>query len=67
MGDRNHIHHLLNNNLPLISTNIILAILATIPLISFSYFKFSFEITFLIFVSMYCVIIFLFKSKKKNR
>ena len=65
MGDRNHIHHLLNNNLPLISTNIILAILATIPLISFSYFKFSFEITFLIFVSMYCVIIFLFKSKKK--
>ena len=65
-GDRNHIHHLINDKIPLLYTNLILGMLAILPIISFLYLKLNFESTFAIFVIVYCFLIFVFKSKNKK-
>ncbi len=66
LGDRNHIHHLINNKLSLIYTNTILLTISLIPITLFSYFKLSFEITFITFIFLYCVLIFIFKPRRQR-
>ena len=64
IGDRNHIHHLINKRLSLFYTNLILLILAIIPSILFSFYNLSFEIVFFIFILFYVFIIYIFKYEK---
>ncbi len=61
-GDRNHIHHLINSNLSITYTNIILLILASLPITLFSYFEINFFIVLLIFSILYTAIIIYFKK-----
>lgn len=61
-GDRNHIHHLINSNLSITYTNIILLILASLPITLFSYFEINFFIVLLIFSILYTAIIIFFKK-----
>lgn len=67
-GDRNHIHHLLNQKFSLLNTNLILAILGTLPIIFFNFFKLNFFLVSIIFLIIYGLLIqFLrFNDKKHN-
>ena len=64
IGDRNHIHHLINKKLSLFYTNLILSIFAIIPIILFSFYNLSFEIVFFIFILLYVFLIYIFKYEK---
>tara|TARA_Y100001970_G_C14258241_1_gene877267 strand:- start:3515 stop:4522 length:1008 start_codon:yes stop_codon:yes gene_type:complete len=61
-GDRNHIHHLINSKLSISYTNIILLLLASLPITFFSYFEINFFIVLLIFSILYTAIIIFFKK-----
>lgn len=67
-GDRNHIHHLLNQKFSLLNTNLILAILGILPIIFFNFFKLNFFLVSIIFLIIYGLLIqFLrFDDKKYN-
>tara|TARA_A100001011_G_scaffold387826_1_gene466328 strand:- start:13118 stop:14143 length:1026 start_codon:yes stop_codon:yes gene_type:complete len=67
MGDRNHIHHLLNNRLSLTYTNVILIFISILPIITFLYFGQNFLITLTIFVVLYFFLIFTFKLNNKKK
>ncbi len=56
-GDRNHIHHLLIKKYSLIKTNIILFILAIVPILFFNILKLNFFLVIFIFLIFYSVII----------
>ncbi len=56
-GDRNHIHHLLIKKYSLIKTNIILFILAIVPILFFNILKINFFLVIFIFLIFYSVII----------
>tara|TARA_A100001015_G_scaffold170946_1_gene189989 strand:- start:636 stop:1658 length:1023 start_codon:yes stop_codon:yes gene_type:complete len=62
MGDRNHIHHLLNDRLSLTYTNVILIFISILPIITFLYFGQNFLITLTIFIVLYFFLIFTFKA-----
>ncbi len=61
LGDRNHIHHLLNKKFTLFYTNLILIIISVFPIILFLYTSLNFYIIFLIFILFYISIILTFK------
>ena len=61
-GDRNHIHHLLNNKFSLVSTNTILVLLCCLPIILFLKFKIIFNTVFLIFLLIYVLLIYILKA-----
>lgn len=70
LGDRNHIHHLINNRLSIFNTNIILTLLAITPVLLFSYLGINFQIVLTIFIILYIILILFFKShdtKYSNR
>ena len=52
-GDRNHIHHLLINRFSLFKTNIILTLLALLPILLFSFIGINFFIVLTIFTFIY--------------
>ncbi len=56
-GDRNHIHHLLIKKYSLIKTNLILFILAIVPILSFNILKLNFFLVIFIFLIFYSAII----------
>lgn len=56
-GDRNHIHHLLIKKFSLIKTNIILFILAIVPIVFFNILKLNFYLVIFIFLIIYSAII----------
>jgi UDP-GlcNAc:undecaprenyl-phosphate/decaprenyl-phosphate GlcNAc-1-phosphate transferase len=66
IGDREHIHHLIYENLSLSLTNIILITTAVFPLILFSFFNISFYNIFIIFLILYIFLIVIFKKKTKQ-
>ncbi len=63
-GDRKHIHHLLIKKYSLITTNLILFVFATAPIISFNFLKFNFLIVVTIFSIIYYLIIFKLNSNE---
>jgi UDP-GlcNAc:undecaprenyl-phosphate/decaprenyl-phosphate GlcNAc-1-phosphate transferase len=56
-GDRNHIHHLLINRFSLSKTNIILTLLAILPILLFSFIGINFFIVLTIFTFIYFILI----------
>ena len=52
-GDRNHIHHLLIKKYSLIKTNVILFVLAIVPIIFFNIFKLNFYLVIFLFLIIY--------------
>ena len=62
-GDRNHIHHLLIKSNGLIKTNLILAVLTSLPIILFKVLVLNFFLVFIFFVIIYC---FAILKMKKN-
>ena len=56
-GDRNHIHHLLINRFTLSKTNIILTLLALLPILLFSYIGINFFVVLTIFTLIYFLLI----------
>ena len=66
IGDREHIHHIINKKLSLIFTNIILVIVGTIPIILFSFFNLGFYNVFIIFLISYTFLILIYKSNGKK-
>ena len=56
-GDKNHIHHLLLKKFSLLNTNLILIVLGIFPIIFFNLFKFNFFLVFIIFFSIYILLI----------
>ena len=56
-GDRNHIHHLLINRFSLFKTNIILTLLAILPILLFSFIGINFFVVLTIFTSIYFLLI----------
>ena len=63
-GDRNHIHHLLIKRYSLRNTNLILAIMAGLPLFFFYILQFNFFIVISIFLIIYFLIILKIKNDK---
>ena len=66
LGDRNHIHHLLIKKKTILVSNFILFFLSIIPIILFSYLKFSFFLVFFIFLFIYGLLIYSLKSNDKK-
>ena len=60
-GDRNHIHHLLNNRINLTLTNFVLILLSSFPVILFLYFQMKFYTVFFIFLLIYILLIYTLK------
>ncbi len=56
-GDRNHIHHLLINRFSLSKTNIILILLAILPIFLFSFIGINFFVVLTIFTFIYFLLI----------
>ena len=56
-GDRNHIHHLLINRFSLSKTNIILTLLALLPILLFSFIGINFFVVLTIFTLIYFLLI----------
>ena len=56
-GDRNHIHHLLINRFSLYKTNIILILLAILPIFLFSFIGINFFVVLAIFTFIYLLLI----------
>jgi len=56
-GDRNHIHHLLINRFSLSKTNIILTLLAILPIFLFSFIDINFFVVLTIFTFIYFLLI----------
>ncbi len=65
-GDRNHIHHLLNKKFSLLNTNLILVILAILPIIFFNFLKLNFFLVSIIFLIIYGLIIQFLRSDDKK-
>ena len=66
LGDRNHIHHLLIKKNTILVSNFILFFLSIIPIILFSYLKFSFFLVFFVFLFIYGLLIYSLKSNDKK-
>lgn len=66
-GDRNHIHHLLIKKYSLLFSNFTLFSISVIPVILYTYLKFSFFFVFFIFLVIYIFLIqFLNSNDKKH-
>ena len=61
-GDRNHIHHLLNNKFSLLNTNLILFFLSIIPIFLYSVINLNFFVVLTIFTITYIFVIYRAKS-----
>jgi len=62
IGDREHLHHLINNKLSLTLTNLVLVFSILTPVILFSFLDIGFYYVFLIFIFIYISLILTFKS-----
>ncbi len=65
LGDKFHIHHLINYSNSLINTNIILIIIFSFPIILYLAFE-IFYLNIIIFILIYLLLIRYFKTKLKN-
>ena len=65
-GDRNHIHHLLNQKLSLLNTNLILLILGILPIIFLNFLKLNFFLVSVIFLIIYGLLIQFLRSDDKK-
>jgi UDP-GlcNAc:undecaprenyl-phosphate/decaprenyl-phosphate GlcNAc-1-phosphate transferase len=65
VGDRDHIHHLINKKFSLSITNLILVIIALVPITFFSFLHFSFQNVLIIFLIIYVFLILILKKKMK--
>jgi UDP-GlcNAc:undecaprenyl-phosphate GlcNAc-1-phosphate transferase len=61
-GDRNHIHHMLNNNFSILISNLLLFILAILPIFLFSFLKINFFISLFIITAVYVSLIIKLKA-----
>ena len=66
IGDRNHIHHLLNRKLSITISNFVLMIFSITPIFLFSYLNLNFYASFLIFLFIYITLILFLVSDGKN-
>tara|TARA_B100001248_G_C27377022_1_gene454837 strand:+ start:197 stop:1189 length:993 start_codon:yes stop_codon:yes gene_type:complete len=63
VGDRNHIHHLLNNKFSLLTTNFILIIMFALPIFFKNLLMLNNIINIFIFLLIYCILIILIQRK----
>ena len=61
-GDRNHLHHLLINKFSLFKTNLILLLLASLPIFLFCIVNLNFFIVLFIITNIYIFLIFNYKN-----
>lgn len=65
LGDKYHLHHLINYKSSLLYTNIILLLLLSLPIVLFKFFN-SFFINIFMYICIYLIVIKRYKSKNKN-
>ena len=66
LGDRNHIHHLLNRKFSLFTSNFILILLVTIPILAMEFTTINRLLLILINLFIYSTIIIFFKKMTIN-
>jgi len=65
-GDRNHIHHLLNDKFSLLKSNIILLLLIILPIFLFTFLRFNFFIVLLLITFIYVFVILKLSINNEN-
>jgi UDP-GlcNAc:undecaprenyl-phosphate GlcNAc-1-phosphate transferase len=63
VGDRNHIHHLLNKKFSLLKTNLILIIMFSVPILFKNLIMLNNLNTIFLFLLIYCILINLIQRK----
>ena len=65
LGDKYHLHHLINYKSSILQTNILLLLLFSLPIILYEIFNLFF-INIFLYICVYLIVIKYFKNKNKN-